>query len=72
MLTVFTTPSQGEDPSAGNPNFWSEVLLLKVNIPFLERCVILTAEDQLVTLQVLLQMLVLIPQLTAMLIAYLG
>ena len=42
---------QGEDPSLSSPNFWDELSLLKVNIAFLERCVMLTSEDGLISMK---------------------
>jgi hypothetical protein len=51
FVVVYEAFFKGEDPSEGNPNFWDEVLLLKVNFSFLERCIILTSEDQLVALK---------------------
>lgn len=57
--------SKGEDPSAGKPGFWDELLLLRVNAQYLEvhlvalaspahlrqRCVMLSSEEQLLGLR---------------------
>eukprot|EP00026_Physarum_polycephalum_P003890 Phypoly_transcript_03907.p1 GENE.Phypoly_transcript_03907~~Phypoly_transcript_03907.p1 ORF type:complete len:759 (+),score=84.53 Phypoly_transcript_03907:28-2277(+) len=45
FVVVYEALFNGEDPSAGNPNFWGEVLLLKVNANVLERLIILTSEE---------------------------
>jgi hypothetical protein len=43
---------KGQNPSLHNEHFWEELFLLKVNTAFLERCIILTSEDQLLALKV--------------------
>jgi len=42
---------QGEDPTGGSEVFWEELFLLKVNIKFLDRCFLLTGEEQLLALK---------------------
>jgi hypothetical protein len=44
--------SQGLSPWAGNPSFWDELFLLKVNKNFFERCIAFTTEEQLILLKV--------------------
>ena len=34
----------------GGAQFWDDLFLLKVNMPFLERCILLTTEEQLIAL----------------------
>lgn len=34
-----------------NPNFWDELFLLKINSVFLERCILLTSEEQFLALK---------------------
>ncbi|KAK7109032.1 armadillo-like helical domain-containing protein 3 [Littorina saxatilis] len=36
IVQIYEAFFQGEDPSYGNPNFWDELFLLKVNTTFLE------------------------------------
>ncbi|XP_045188584.2 armadillo-like helical domain-containing protein 3 [Mercenaria mercenaria] len=36
IVQIYEAFFQGEDPSAGNPNFWDELFLLKVNTTFIE------------------------------------
>ncbi|KAL5022372.1 hypothetical protein ScPMuIL_001527 [Solemya velum] len=36
IVQIYEAFFQGEDPSAGNPNFWDELFLLKVNSSFIE------------------------------------
>eukprot|EP01114_Cavostelium_apophysatum_P007878 TRINITY_DN2008_c0_g1_i1.p1 TRINITY_DN2008_c0_g1~~TRINITY_DN2008_c0_g1_i1.p1 ORF type:complete len:671 (+),score=159.93 TRINITY_DN2008_c0_g1_i1:184-2196(+) len=51
FVAVFEALFVGQNPAAGNPNFWKELFLLKVNIPYLERCIVLTSEEQLLILK---------------------
>ncbi|KAL4232385.1 hypothetical protein ACF0H5_009953 [Mactra antiquata] len=36
IVQIYEAFFQGEDPSAGNPNFWDELFLLRVNTTFIE------------------------------------
>ena len=44
---------QGEDPSSGNPNFWDELFLLRVNSTYIENEFDKLNGDQLVALKVI-------------------
>ena len=43
---------QGDDPSSGNPNFWDELFLLKVNTVYIETEFDKLNGDQLLSLKV--------------------
>ncbi|EGC34221.1 hypothetical protein DICPUDRAFT_153625 [Dictyostelium purpureum] len=51
FVEIYESFFNGEDPSEGQPIFWEQLFLIKVNIPFLERCIILTSEDHLLALK---------------------
>jgi len=51
FVEIFEAFFNDEDPSQGDPKFWEQLFLLKVNIPFLERCIILSSEDRLLVLK---------------------
>ncbi|KAF2072371.1 hypothetical protein CYY_006317 [Polysphondylium violaceum] len=51
FVEIFEAFFNDEDPSSGDPKFWEQLFLLKVNIPFLERCIILSSEDRLLVLK---------------------
>eukprot|EP01132_Coremiostelium_polycephalum_P009195 gene9195-11270_t len=51
FVEIYEAFFKGDDPSQGQPNFWDQLFLIKVNIPFLERCIILTSEDHLLALK---------------------
>ncbi|KAL6073252.1 Armadillo-like helical domain-containing protein 3 [Balamuthia mandrillaris] len=51
IVDIYESFFQGHDPSKGNPHFWEELLLLKLNVPFLERCVLEATEEQLLQLK---------------------
>ncbi|KYQ94419.1 hypothetical protein DLAC_04715 [Tieghemostelium lacteum] len=51
FVEIYEALFNGEDPSQGQPQFWEQLFLIKVNIPFLERCIILTSEDHLLALK---------------------
>lgn len=42
---------QGQNPSRDHPHFWEELLLLKVNVGFLEACLRDTTTEQLLALR---------------------
>lgn len=47
---------QGGTASTKDPRFWEEVFLLRVNAAFLERCILLTSEEQLLQIKVNFQL----------------
>ncbi|GAM23000.1 hypothetical protein SAMD00019534_061750, partial [Acytostelium subglobosum LB1] len=51
FVEIYEAFFNGEDPSKDQPSFWEQLFLIKVNIPFLERCIILTSEDHLLALK---------------------
>eukprot|EP01133_Synstelium_polycarpum_P007882 gene7882-9253_t len=53
FVEIYEAFFNGEDPSENQPSFWEQLFLIKVNVPFLERCIILTSEDHLLALKTL-------------------
>eukprot|EP00002_Diphylleia_rotans_P012541 TRINITY_DN2453_c0_g1_i2.p1 TRINITY_DN2453_c0_g1~~TRINITY_DN2453_c0_g1_i2.p1 ORF type:complete len:420 (+),score=91.68 TRINITY_DN2453_c0_g1_i2:62-1321(+) len=51
FVDVYETFFKGLDPIHDYENFWEELFLLKVNASFLERCVMLTSEEELLALK---------------------
>ncbi|KAK5577733.1 hypothetical protein RB653_002680 [Dictyostelium firmibasis] len=51
FVEIYESFFNGEDPSENQPIFWEQLFLIKVNIPFLERCIILTSEENLLALK---------------------
>ena len=51
MIKITNDQSKGQNPAMNNNNFWDELFLLKVNVAFLERCIQLTGEEQLMLLK---------------------
>lgn len=51
FVAIYESIFTGNDPSQNSPLFWEELFLLKVNVPYLERCIVLTIESDLIKLK---------------------
>ncbi|CAG8564383.1 11677_t:CDS:10 [Funneliformis caledonium] len=51
FVEIYESFFKGNDPSAGQPNFWSELFLLKVNVVYLLKCLSDISQDQLLAIK---------------------
>ncbi|CAG8584694.1 2506_t:CDS:10 [Cetraspora pellucida] len=51
FVEIYENFFKGNDPSTGQPHFWSELFLLKVNAPYLTRCLTEISQDQLLAIK---------------------
>ncbi|KAF0504530.1 DUF1741-domain-containing protein [Gigaspora margarita] len=51
FVEIYENFFKGNDPSAGQPHFWNELFLLKVNSAYLTRCLAEISQDQLLTIK---------------------
>ncbi|RIA97875.1 hypothetical protein C1645_751412 [Glomus cerebriforme] len=51
FVEIYESFFKGNDPSAGQPNFWSELFLLKVNATYLTKCLSEISQDQLLAIK---------------------
>ncbi|CAI2167123.1 6512_t:CDS:10 [Funneliformis geosporum] len=51
FVEIYESFFKGNDPSAGQPNFWSELFLLKVNVVYLSKCLSEISQDQLLAIK---------------------
>ncbi|PKY55848.1 hypothetical protein RhiirA4_410828, partial [Rhizophagus irregularis] len=51
FVEIYESFFKGNDPSIGQPNFWSELFLLKVNATYLTKCLSEISQDKLLAIK---------------------
>ncbi|GET00373.1 UPF0668 protein C10orf76 homolog [Rhizophagus clarus] len=51
FVEIYESFFKGNDPSVGQPNFWSELFLLKVNATYLTKCLTEISQDKLLAIK---------------------